>query len=93
MYLLHTQLCAWACYKTPSPHRHNVRSAFVLEGIGDSPWITDESSTERHTLVNLLGAIGTLMEGSGLDKLLEEIYGENAVVHRKPYRERSEDIC
>ena len=31
--------------------------------------------------MNLLGAIGTLMEGSGLDTLLEEIYGENAVVH------------
>ena len=36
MYLLHTQLCAWACYKTPCPHRYNVRSALVLEGIGDS---------------------------------------------------------
>ena len=34
-----------------------------------------------HTLMNLLGAIGTLMEGSGLKEILETIYGENAVVH------------
>ena len=47
MYLLHTQLCAWACYKTPSPHHHNIRSASVLEGIGDSAMITNGSSTVR----------------------------------------------
>ena len=34
-----------------------------------------------HSLMNLLGAIGILMEGSGLDTLLEEICGENAVIH------------
>ena len=34
------------------------------------------------TLMNLLGAIGTLIEGYGLDTLLEEIYGENAVIYR-----------
>jgi hypothetical protein len=34
-----------------------------------------------HTLMNLLGAIGTLMEGTGLEGILEVIYGENAVVH------------
>ena len=34
-----------------------------------------------HTLMNLLGAIGTLMEGSGLKEILETIFGENAVVH------------
>lgn len=34
-----------------------------------------------HTLMNLLGAIGGLMHGSGLGTILEEIYGENAVVH------------
>ena len=46
--------------------------------------------------MNLLGAIGTLMEGAGLDTLLEDIYGENAVIYMpkgKPYRERSEGIC
>ena len=31
--------------------------------------------------MNLLYAIGTLMEGSGLKEVLETIYGENAVVH------------
>lgn len=34
-----------------------------------------------HTLMNLLGAIGTLMEGSGLKEILETFYGENAVAH------------
>ena len=34
-----------------------------------------------HTFMNLLGAIGTLMDGSGLRQILETIYGENAVVH------------
>jgi hypothetical protein len=34
-----------------------------------------------HTFMNLLGAIGTLMDGSGLIDILETIYGENAVVH------------
>ena len=34
-----------------------------------------------HTFMNLLGAIGTLMDGSGLKQILETIYGENAVVH------------
>lgn len=34
-----------------------------------------------HTLMNVLGAIGTLMNGSGLFEILEEIYGSNTVVH------------
>jgi hypothetical protein len=34
-----------------------------------------------HTFMNLLGAIGTLMEGSGLSTVLEAVYGENAVHH------------
>ena len=34
-----------------------------------------------HTFMNVLGAIGTLMAGTGLKRLLEEVYGENAVVH------------
>ena len=34
-----------------------------------------------HTLMNLLGAIGTLMEGTGLKNILEIVYGEIAVVH------------
>lgn len=31
--------------------------------------------------MNLLGAIGTLMGGSGLSKVLKTVYGENAVLH------------
>ena len=31
--------------------------------------------------MNLLGAIGMLMDGSGLTDIVETIYGENAVVH------------
>jgi hypothetical protein len=31
--------------------------------------------------MTLLGAIGTLMDGSGLKQIIETIYGENAVVH------------
>ena len=34
-----------------------------------------------HTFMNLLGAIGKLMEGTGLKNILEVIYGENAVLH------------
>ena len=34
-----------------------------------------------HTIMNLLGAIGTLMEGTGLKKILENVCGKNAVVH------------
>jgi hypothetical protein len=34
-----------------------------------------------HTFMNHLGDLGTLMDGSGLKKILETIYGENAVVH------------
>ena len=34
-----------------------------------------------HTFMNLLGAIGTLMEGTGLRNIIEVIYGENAVQH------------
>ena len=34
-----------------------------------------------HTFMNLLGAIGTLMAGTGLKNILELVYGENAVVH------------
>jgi hypothetical protein len=34
-----------------------------------------------HTLMNLLGAIGTLMDGSGIADILGTIYGENTVMH------------
>ena len=34
-----------------------------------------------HTFMNLLGAIGTLMNGSGLKEVLSTIYGENTVTH------------
>ena len=34
-----------------------------------------------HTLINVLGAIGHLMNGSGIRNLLEVIYGENAATH------------
>ena len=46
MYLLHTQLCAWACYKTPCPHRHNVRSTLVLGDIADSASVSSGPSNE-----------------------------------------------
>ncbi len=34
-----------------------------------------------HTFMNLLGAIGTLMKGTGLQRILEVVYGESTVVH------------
>jgi 5'-3' exonuclease len=34
-----------------------------------------------HTFMNLLGAIGTLMQGTGLTSVLGVAYGDNAVVH------------
>lgn len=32
-----------------------------------------------HTLMNLLGAIGSFMKGSGLEEVLQTIYGPNTV--------------
>ncbi len=34
-----------------------------------------------HTFMNLLCALGTLMNGTGLKDILEAVYGENAVGH------------
>ena len=34
-----------------------------------------------HTFMNVLGAIGTLMDGTGLKEIMETVYGENAAVH------------
>lgn len=34
-----------------------------------------------HTMMNLLGAAGTLMEGTGLREVLQTVYGENATTH------------
>lgn len=34
-----------------------------------------------HTVMNLLGALGTIMQNSGLDNILGTIYTENSVIH------------
>ena len=34
-----------------------------------------------HTVMNILGCVGYLMEGSGLHDILGEIYRDNAVIH------------
>ena len=34
-----------------------------------------------HTFMNVLGAIGTLMDGTGLKEMMDTVYGENAVIH------------
>ena len=34
-----------------------------------------------HTFMNVLGATGTLMDGTGLKEIMETVYGENAFVH------------
>ena len=34
-----------------------------------------------HTFMNVLGTIGTLMDGTGLKEIMETVYCENAVVH------------
>ena len=65
MHLLHTQVRAWACYNTPCPHRHNVRSALVLESIGDSEMITNGSSTVRtQSIVELPIHVGSSKDSS-----------------------------
>ena len=48
---------------------------------GSNP--SQDSATLRcfHMLMNLLGAIGTLMEGTSLSNILETVYGGNAVGH------------
>ena len=33
------------------------------------------------TLMNILGDIGTLMEGSGLREVLQEVYSDNVINH------------
>ena len=38
-----------------------------------------------HTVMNLLGCIGYLMDKTGLSDILEVIYGGNAVVHGRAY--------
>ena len=103
MYLLHTQLCAWACYKTQCIHRHNVRSAFVLERIVDSSWVTDGSSPEGHNR-----AVGQLSHPREYVRCYRNHDGRVCSRHTarrsirrecsdkclrgRPYRERSEDI-
>ena len=34
-----------------------------------------------HTFMNVLGAIGSLMDGIGLKEIMETVFGENAGVH------------
>ena len=34
-----------------------------------------------HMLMNFIGAIGTLMEGSGFSEALQQCYGTNTVIH------------
>ena len=34
-----------------------------------------------HTFMNVLGAIGTLIDGTGPKEIMKTLYGENAVVH------------
>ena len=46
-----------------------------------------------HTLMNLLGAIGSLMEGTGLKNILETVYGENAVGHMMTGKKLSRGLC
>ena len=48
--------------------RHSIQDVVLLLGI-------------FHTFMNLLGATGTLVDGSGLTDILETIYGKNSVVH------------
>ena len=50
------------------PHKSPIQNIVLLLG-------------SFHTFMNLLGAIATLMDGSGLKDVLETIYAENAVVH------------
>ena len=51
-----------------SPESDNLRRIVLMLG-------------SFHTFMNLLGAIGKLMEGTGLKSILEVVYGENAVLH------------
>lgn len=50
------------------PHDSPIRNVVLLLG-------------SFQTFMNLLGAIGTLIDGSGLKEMLETVYSENAVVH------------
>ena len=34
-----------------------------------------------HTMMSFLGSIGSMMKGSGLEEVLETVYGHNAVTH------------
>ena len=34
-----------------------------------------------HSLMSFLGSVGAVMEGSGLEKLMETVYGKNTVSH------------
>ena len=45
-----------------------------------------------HTFMNVLGAIGTLMDGAGL-KIMETVYGENAVIHMMSGKAVQQAFC
>ena len=34
-----------------------------------------------HNFMNVLGAVGTLMDGTGLKEIMETVYGESAIIH------------
>jgi len=51
-----------------APQSSHLKSIFLMLGC-------------FHTFMNLLGAIGTLMEGTGLRNIMEVVYGGNAVQH------------
>ena len=46
-----------------------------------------------HTFMNFLGSIGTLMQGTGLSKILEAVYGENAVLHMMTGKSVQRSFC
>ena len=71
MYLLHTELCAWACYKSPCPtvitFDHLLFWKVHEIEYGSPAYHPLKDTIVRWDTLNiLLGAIGTLMEGSGL---------------------------
>ena len=59
------------------------KASQIKDGVPDTSPVRDVVLLlgSFHTFMNLLGAIGTLMNGSGLNDIFDTIYGDNAVVH------------
>ena len=89
MHIFHAAVSQWLAHKYGVPTIVTFdqplfyKASQIVETVPDDHQLKDTVLLlgSFHTFMNFLGAVGSLMAGSGLDTLLEDIYGENTVVH------------